>query len=316
MKGELLAGQVVYGSNNIYTVQSDGRLLQCRIKGKVLKTAAQEYNPLAVGDDVLVQPDPLSQEVGWIVQRRERRAQLSRWNNKRKTVQVMAANAELLVCVSSTQSPPFRPRFIDRVLVSCEAGAMEPVVALNKVDLPADAETRARVSHYRELGYRVLSCSALSGKGLSELKEVIRGKTAVFFGQSGVGKSSLLNRLFPDLQLPVGDISMKYDRGSHTTSYTRLFSLEGGFRVIDTPGIREFEVAGVDPEQLRFYFREFERYSSECAYPSCRHFDEPECAVRQAVDAGEIHEDRYESYLRIYTDLQALYEEFHGSPYP
>jgi len=310
---ELQTGQVLYGINNIYTVEVDGRQLQCRIKGKILKTERNVYNPIAVGDFVRLQPDPHSEEVGWIVERRPRTSSLVRWNKKRNAIQVLAANADVLVCVSSTQSPPFRPRFIDRLLVS--ANRLEPLIVINKSDLSLSAEAKERIRNYKRIGYPVVLTSALTGRGVAELRRKIKGRVAVFCGQSGVGKSTLLNRMFPGLDLAVGEISSKYDRGSHTTSFASLIRVDADFPIIDTPGIRELEIAGVEARDLAFYFPEFVAIAEQCSYPSCRHVDEPECAVRQAVDRGVIHPDRYESYLRIYEDVEAFTKAFPGSPY-
>jgi ribosome biogenesis GTPase len=313
MNPELQHGQVLYGINNIYTVEVDGRQLQCRIKGKILKTERNVYNPIAVGDFVRLHADPHSQEVGWIVERRPRTSALVRWNKKRNAVQVLAANADVLVCVSSTQSPPFRPRFIDRLLVS--ADRLDPLIVVNKSDLAIGAEVKDRLRNYRRIGYTVVLTSAVTGRGLSELRRRIKNKVAVFFGQSGVGKSTLLNRMFPGLDLAVGEISSKYDRGSHTTSFASLIRPAEHFPIIDTPGIRELEIAGVEARDLAFYFPEFVPIAEKCSYPSCRHVDEPDCAVRQAVESGTIHPDRYESYLRIYEDVEAFAKAFPGSPY-
>lgn len=311
----LLQGRVLHGTNNIYQVEGDGRLLQCRIKGKILRTERSEYNPLAVGDLVSVQSDLVSPGVGWIVERKERRNVLARWNKKRRAVQVIAANADLLVCVASAASPPFRPRFLDRLLVSAEAQQIESLIVLNKCDLEVGEGVRERIGDYRSIGYRVVECSALTGAGVAGLAEALRGRVAVLFGQSGAGKSSLLNRMFPDLSLRIGAISAKYDRGAHTTSFGQMFHPSAGCTVVDTPGIREFEVAGVEPAQLGFLFREFAGHASECSYPACQHVDEPDCAVRAAMEQGKIHSDRYESYLRIRDALQNFFDEHHGSPY-
>ena len=313
MKSELQTGQVLYGINNIYTVEVDGRHLQCRIKGKILKTEKNVYNPIAVGDIVSLRSDPHSEHVGWIVERRPRTSSLVRWNKKRNAIQVLAANAEVLVCVSSTQSPPFRPRFIDRLLVS--ADRLKPVIVINKADLSMGAEVKDRVRNYRKIGYTVVLTSALTGKGLAELRRNIKNTVAVFCGQSGVGKSTLLNRMFPGLDLTIGEISSKYDRGSHTTSFASLIHAEERFSIVDTPGIRELEIAGVEARDLAFYFPEFVPIAEGCSFPSCRHVDEPDCAVRRAVERGVIHPDRYESYLRIYEDVKAFANAFPGSPY-
>jgi ribosome biogenesis GTPase len=315
MSDSLVGGLVLFGVNNIYTVEIDGRKLQCRIKGKVLRTGRSEYNPIAVGDRVAVLPDEYSPSVGWIVRREPRSTVLSRWNKKRQAVQVIAANADTLVGVSSVQSPPFRPRFLDRLIVSAEAAGVEALIVINKWDLPRQRDTEERLSDYQRIGYRVFACSARTGDGVPELEGALRGRTAVFFGQSGVGKSSLLNRIEPGLALTIGEISQKHNRGSHTTNFARLVRLPGGLAVIDTPGIRELEIADVEPAQLPFLFREFAELAPRCAYSACRHLDEPECAVRAAVESGDVHPDRYESYLRIYADLKSFYDERHGSPH-
>ena len=313
MRSGIQTGQVLYGINNIYTVEVDARQLQCRIKGKILKSEKNVYNPIAVGDFVRLHADPHSEETGWIVERSPRTSSLIRWNKKRNAIQILAANAEVLVCVSSAQSPPFRPRFIDRLLVS--ADRLEPLIVVNKADLSVGRAAKDRIRNYRRIGYPVVLTSALTGKGLSDLRRRIKNKTAVFCGQSGVGKSTLLNRMFPGLDLAIGEISSKYDRGSHTTSFASLIRAAEGFSIIDTPGIRELEIAGVEARDLAFYFPEFVPIAEECSYPSCRHVDEPDCAVRRAVENGAIHPDRYESYLRIYEDVEAFAKAFPGSPY-
>jgi ribosome biogenesis GTPase len=313
--GVTLAGQVLFGINNIYTVAADGGERQCRIKGKVLKVEQSQYNPIAVGDFVELEPDPIDPAVGWIVGRRPRVSWLERWNKKRRAVQVLSANADQLVCVASAQCPPFRPRFLDRLLVSAEAGGLQPVIVLNKCDLGLEEASRQRLEAFRAAGYQVVECSALTGQGLERLENLLMGKLSVFAGQSGVGKSSLLNRMDPTLNLPVGELSGKYDRGVHTTSFARLLPMSRGYSVVDTPGVREFEVAGIRPEQLWGYFPELTRRAGLCAYSACRHRDEPGCAVSRAVEHGEIHPDRYESYLRMYEDLEEFYRDFYGSPH-
>ncbi len=310
-----LTGQVYYGINNIYTVAVDGGLLQCRIKGKVLKSDEREYNPIAVGDRVVVRPDPYSPRVGWIIERLPRSSCLRRWNRKRNAQQVIAANADILVCLVSAQSPPFRARFLDRLVISGVIGDLQPVIVLNKIDLGVDPQTEERLADFTRIGYRVIRCSAQSGEGLEEVREVLRQGLCVVAGQSGVGKSSLLNRLDPDLDLRIGEISVKYDRGAHTTNYAVLLHLKDGTAVIDTPGIREFDIVGIEPRDLYHYFAEFGRYAARCAYTPCLHLDEPDCAVKKAVERGRIHADRYESYVRLYEDMLESPQGSYGSSY-
>jgi ribosome biogenesis GTPase len=293
-----MTGEVLFGMHSIYTVLVDGRRMECRIKGKVLRAGARAWNPIAPGDIVEVDPE------GRILSLAARRTVLERWNKKGRAPQILASNADAAVCVTSPQAPPFRPRFIDRLIVAAEAGGLAPLILLNKADLAASAETTDRLERYAEMGYQVMRCSARTGEGIDLLAAAIAGKTAVFVGQSGVGKSSVLNALEPGLAQRVGGLSIKHDRGSHTTNYPVLIGLASGLRIIDTPGIRELELADIQPEDVAFHFRDFAQSVSACQVPACLHDGEPGCAVLAAVESGQIHPDRYESYLRIITELR------------
>jgi len=178
------------------------------------------------------------------------------------------------------------------------------MVLLNKCDLPCPQEITERLAHYARMGYRVHSCSAVTGEGLEGLAALLEGKTAVLVGHSGVGKSSVLNALSPGSGQRVGKLSQKHDRGNHTTNFSVLFLLGKGLRIVDTPGVRELELAEVLPEEVGFHFRDFAPFMQSCAYQPCLHVDEPDCAVAAAVEGGEIHPDRYESYVRIVSELR------------
>jgi len=285
-------------------VQAGEARLQCRIKGKKLKAPGRSYNPIAPGDRVEVIPDALDPCGGMIASVLQRRTRLLRWNKKGRAPQLLAANADLAVCVTTPDAPPFRPRFIDRLIVAAESGGLTPMVLLNKCDLPSSEEVTERLDHYRRMGYEVQRCSARTGEGIPDLIARIRGRTAVLVGQSGVGKSSLLNTLSPSLGLRVGDLSQKHNRGNHTTNYSILLTPAPGLRIVDTPGVRKLELAEVLPEEVGFHFREFALHSRSCSYQPCLHDDEPDCAVAAAVERGEIHPDRYESYRRILQELR------------
>lgn len=309
-------GLVLNGINNIYTVQIPGAVsgshsgerLLCRIKGKTLKAETGTYNPIAAGDRVLCEEDGGNPGHGLILSRIERRNAFVRWNNKKRGVQVIAANLDLLVLVFSPENPPFRPRFMDRVLVAAE-GEFPVLLVMNKADLLGDLEPERRrrlderLEDYAGMGYETVACSARDGSGLDTLKSRIQGVTSAFAGQSGVGKSSLLNRIDPGFALREGEVSRKYNRGRHTTNYAVMLPWTGG-RLIDTPGVRELEPAGIRKEELGHYLRDFVPYLGSCRLPACLHRHEPGCAVRQAVEKGQIHGDRYESYLRIFTNLE------------
>jgi len=295
---------VLWGVNGIYTVEAEGRTFRCRIKGKVLKVEEREHGALAVGDRVECLPDPVSPDVGWIVSRLPRRTRLSRWKRRDGAEQVIAANADILACVASAHEPPFRPRFLDRLLIAGLSGGLSPLVILNKIDTGVEPEILERLRQYRSLGYGVHFCSVKTGEGIRELEGLFLGRTAVLAGQSGVGKSSLLNSFDAALMQKTGGISAKHDRGCHTTTYGRLFVLPSGARVIDTPGVREIQPAGIAPEDLAGHFPEFAALAPSCLLGSCLHDGEPGCAVRAAAESGAVHEDRYESYLRILYELR------------
>ena len=307
-----LTGRVLRGINTIYDVATAAGVLRCRIKGKVLKTGERRYNPIAPGDVVTIAPDPSTPGTGKITALSARRTSFSRWNQKGRAPQVMAANADLAVCVTSTRSPPFRPRFIDRVAAAAEDGGLELLIVLNKCDLDFTEEDVERLDDYRRIGYRVHRCSAATGEGIVQLAELLRGRNAVLVGQSGVGKSSLLNALSPGLGLRVGDVSARYDRGVHTTTSGLLVTTTDGLEVIDTPGIRELALTGLEPRDLAFRFRDLAAFAPSCAVTSCLHEDEDGCAVRAAAEDGSVHPDRYESYLRVLADLREERRSTHG----
>jgi ribosome biogenesis GTPase / thiamine phosphate phosphatase len=302
-----MEGLVLFGINNIYTVLSGGKNYLCRIKGKVLIDEMDQYNPIAVGDYVEITWDPHSDDVGWITGRGKRRNSIVRYNKKKRAPQVLAANVDQIACVMSVQSPPFRPRFLDRLIITGEMAEVAVIVVVNKWDLGMEDEEpdTERIAYYEKIGYRVVKTSVVDKTGLDEMAGLIDGKITVFIGHSGVGKSSLLNVLEPGLDLKVGELSSKYDRGVHTTRFAVMIRREAGGWLIDTPGIRELEIFDMAPDQLRFYFPDIMALSNQCQYTTCLHLDEPDCRVRRAVEDGEIHPDRYTGYLTLMDELKA-----------
>lgn len=300
-------GEVLFGINNIYDVALRGdreettRVIRCRIKGKILQSAQGEYSPLAPGDIVEVQP---TGDEGLIVERRERRNALARWNRKRHRLQVLGTNLDRVLVIGCTGTPPFRPRFLDRALALCEHEAIEASIVINKIDLRLDPGAEERIEDYRRLGYELIMTSAKEGTGLEVLRAISREEKVLLLGHSGVGKSSLLNRLLPGANQKVGDVSSKYRRGRHTTNFAILYPVEGG-SIVDTPGIRELDLYPLSILEISHGYREIRRYSEECAYPNCTHRHEPDCAVIRAVERGGINIDRYQSYLYAVDDREA-----------
>jgi len=301
-----MRGTVLFGMNNIFNVEpiGGGEALECRIKGKILKDSIGAYNPLASGDFVEYAPDENHPGKGMILSREERTNYFSRWNKKRKAPQTLAANLDLLICVSSPELPPFRPRFIDRALISAERGGVPVLILMNKTDQGMDSQVRERLENFGTLGFEVMFCSAKSGEGIDELKSRILNHQVAFIGQSGVGKSTILNLIEPLVNQRTAEISTKYSRGKHTTCYSILVDNSSGGTIIDTPGVRELLLYDIEEMELQEYFPEMEPYFGQCNFSTCSHIHEPGCAVLSALEEGKIHPDRYESYLRIMEELK------------
>ena len=312
-----MEGIVLFGANNLFSILcDDGERRLCAIKGKRIKDKTGEYNAIAVGDEVEVaaipaeSPGDAGQSAargrGMITALKARRNVFGRYNEKGRANQSIAANVDIVVCVASPAFPPFRPRFVDRVAILSEAARVPLLIALNKCDIGVDEDTEARLALYAELGYGILRCSALSGRNVERLADRLRGMTSVFVGQSGVGKSSLLNAIEPGLGRRVGEISEKYARGRHTTTMAELVVLGGGTRIIDTPGVRRLALRGIEPLGLDAYFPELASLAPLCEFGlSCTHTDESGCRITLAVEEGLVHRDRYESYLRVRRELEA-----------
>ncbi len=299
-------GRITGTSGAAYMVTTpDARVLRCRTF-----PGTQGANPdsslAAVGDEVEVQLTLSGTEAleGIIVQVQPRKSALirrrdPRRNRSREKQQVIAANIELLVPVVSAYEPPLTTRLIDRYLVFAESEQLPVLLVVNKMDLDRDAGVRRMMEVYHELGYPVCYVSVYGNTGIGELVDALEGRISAFSGHSGVGKSTIIN-LLTGVRLKTSRTSWKSGKGVHTTSNATMLSLPGGGYVIDTPGIREFSLADITKENLRFYFREFLDVMPECAFSSCTHTVEPGCAVRSAVGKGSIDAGRYESYLALF----------------
>ncbi len=301
-----MTGTVYWGVNNIFTVKPDDTdLVECRLKGKVLKDVEDAYNPLSPGDRVEIDLDPGHAGKAMILSRLPRTNAYSRWNKKRQCPQTLAANLDLLVLVTSPDSPPFRPRFLDRALIMAKREDLPVLILVNKCDQGLTEDVEDRLASYQELDWDVHLCSSVTGEGLDELKSHLEDLTCALVGQSGVGKSSLLNLLHEGSRQKVGELSAKYNRGNHTTNFSLLFPWPSGHGgIIDTPGVRELEVFGVEPAQLAFLYPDFSPYLGQCAFSLCTHLQEPGCAVLKALQEGEIHPDRWDNYQKLFLELK------------
>lgn len=276
-------------------VQYEGAEHLCRIDERAIE---RHSAALAAGDDVRIEfegGEPLLKGVA------PRRTKLSRLLSDGRE-QVAAANIDMLVIVTSAAKPRFKPGVVDRYLIAADRGGVEPLLVLNKVDL-AEEEPEA-LSAYRDLGLPVIATSCTTGQGIDELRGFLQDKTAVLAGQSGVGKSSLINALDPRLDLEVQAVSKMTEKGRHTTRRARLYELEGNIRIIDTPGVRQIGLYGVAPEDVDLYFPEIATLAEQCRFRDCSHTQEPDCAVRAALERGELSPVRYRSYLGIRDSLK------------
>jgi ribosome biogenesis GTPase / thiamine phosphate phosphatase len=271
-------------------VESQGELV--RVAGCLM--------PLVVGDEVRVGTSPQGPV---ITESLPRRTKLSRPDVGGKALEkVIAANMDMVMIVVSFVSPPFHPRLIDRFLVAIEAGGAQPGLCINKLDLLGDSPMPPEIEIYKAIGLTPILCSTSTGVGLETLREKLAGKTAAFVGHSGVGKSSLVNALFPELDLRTGEVIKGYGRGAHTTTWSSLHHLPLGTTLIDTPGIKSLGLWSLTLPLLLESFPELSGVS--CRFRDCRHQNEPGCGVKQAVEKGDIAPYRYDAFLRLLGEVQ------------
>jgi len=287
----------VFGLTN--TVFGDDGIVYSCVTRRILKTlSTDERNPVVAGDRVLfrVGENPQSRE-GLIERVEPRHGTISRSVRGRR--QVIVANVDQLIIVASVAEPRLKPNLIDRLLVAAEKGRVRPVLCINKIDLIEPVNLQPLAGVYSRMGYPVLLVSAKTGLGIDRLRRLVAGRESVLAGQSGVGKSSLLNAIDPDLHLRVGEVSEDSEKGRHTTTTASLLPIGCGSFVVDTPGVRSFELWDVIPEEVAGYYRDLRPYVSLCRFPDCTHTHEDDCAVKDAVTDGRLDERRYESYCHM-----------------
>ena len=301
-------GIVIKAHGGVYDVQIGGQLYHCSLRHHIIEADRREraetkelpYADLvSVGDRVQISWSQSKTDIGYIEEILPRQTQFGR-TRVDKLPQVIVANLDLLLIIFAARDPQLKLRMLDRFLVTAEASGMLPVICINKIDLVQLKKLRAQMALYEEIGYKVVYTSIVTGAGIDEMRAVMKDQISAIVGSSGVGKSSLLNEIQPGLRLRVGDVDERMHKGQHTTTEVSLLSLHFGGFVADTPGIRTLGLFEIDDEQgLDIYFPEMRPYIPECKFAACTHQHEPGCAVKNAVEDGEIHELRYDSYLRI-----------------
>ena len=291
---------VVRATGSWYDVLHDGAMLRCRIRGKLRLKGVRSTNPVVVGDEAVCEADGGDCVIVDIVPRRN--YVIRRAPNLSKESHIIAANVDQALLMVTLRSPETPKEFADRFLVTCEAYKVPAAILLSKIDLQ-DAEAVAEFrAVYEGAGYRVLEVSAKEGRGVEEVRELLAGRTTLVSGNSGVGKSTLIQTIDPSLDIRTGEISDSHHKGRHTTTFSTMYPLAEGGAVIDTPGIKGFGLLDIDDAELWHYFPEMMRVAPGCRFYNCTHTHEPGCAVVEAVKAGEIAWSRYESYLKILDD--------------
>ncbi|MCA9074693.1 MAG: ribosome small subunit-dependent GTPase A [Planctomycetaceae bacterium] len=293
-----LTGRVLraIGANRCDVQTSDKRMYVCTVR-RVLRTMLRDSrNAVVAGDRVMFLPTGDGE--GVIERVEPRQTVLSRGSGRFE--HIIAANVDQLAIIASASEPRLKPALIDRFLVSAARGGVRPVICINKADLVDQEELHPIIELYTGLGYDVITTVATDAVGIEALREMLVGRETVFAGQSGVGKSSLLNAVQPGLGLRTSQVSDDSGKGRHTTRTTELIPLAGGGWVADTPGVRQMSLWDVAPEEVEAYFVEFPKYVADCHYPDCTHTHETGCTVKSAVEEGHISPIRYESYLRMF----------------
>ena len=296
----LMQGVVIKSTGSWYIVKTDdGELLNCRIRGKFRMQDIKSTNPIVVGDKVLLSQEEDSFLIDELFDRKNIIVRKS--VNLSKQTHILASNIDQAILIVTMQSPQTSTGFIDRFLVSAQAYGVDVVILFNKTDLYDKATLvllEERRSIYENIGYRCLSKSTLNDD-LSDIKKLMKGKVNVISGHSGVGKSTLLNSIQPNLNITTQEISEQHQQGQHTTTFSEMHDLDFGASIIDTPGVRGFGLIEMDKYELGDYFVEFFKLKSDCKFNNCLHINEPKCAVKLALENREIAPSRYKNYLNM-----------------
>lgn len=300
-----MTGLVYKSTGSWYTVKTDlGANYQCRIKGKFRMKDIKSTNPIAVGDVVDFELETKNDETTGIINTiHDRKNYIVRKSVKlSKQTHIIASNIDQVFLLITIDNPPTFTSFIDRFLVTAEAYSIKTILLFNKIDTYSEEiqnEVKYLAHVYRKIGYDCIGISAKTGKNIDKVKTLMKDKVSMFAGHSGVGKSTLINTLEPELDLKTKEISTQHMQGQHTTTFAEMFDLSFGAKIIDTPGIKGFGVVDMDKEEISDYFPEFFKLKQDCKFNNCLHVDEPKCAVKEALERDEIAFSRYRSYVQI-----------------
>lgn len=299
-------GLVIKNTGSWYIVKtSDGNEISCKIKGNFRLKGIRTTNPVAVGDYVTILPN--ADGTAFITAIDERKNYIiRRSSNLSKEAHIIAANVDQAMLIVTLAHPITSTTFVDRFLATAEAYNIPAIIVINKIDLLTDSDDieylEAWSYLYKSIGYKVLSISAETGEGIEQLNDLLNGKTTLLSGNSGVGKSTIINRIMPNLMLRTAEISSTHDTGMHTTTFSEMFQLPHGGYIIDTPGVKGFGTIDFDKHEVAHYFPEIFEIAQNCRFGNCTHTHEPGCAVINALNDAQISQSRYNSYLSILED--------------
>jgi ribosome biogenesis GTPase / thiamine phosphate phosphatase len=304
-----MTGIVVKTYGKYYTVEYEGGRMNCVLRGRLRQDRRLEQysEAVAVGDQVEFEPDA-DGDGGAISLVHERRNAFTRKYKDSDRDDLIAANLDQIVVIQSFGKPKLNLRFVDRLMVRGSKEEIPVVLCVNKLDLAEKDEPDMLGEYYRGYDADIVLVSAKTGEGLDTLRERFAGRLSILIGSSGVGKTSILNGLYPDLDLRTTEVSNSTGKGRHTTTNAEMFVMTDSARIIDTPGLREFGLVDIEPEELGVYFMEFGAYSRKCGFSPCTHDHEPDCEVKKRVEKGKLSEERYISYLNILYTLKQYHE--------
>ena len=299
MEQQRIEGVVISSTGSWYRVATENGELDCRIRGRLRLKGIRSTNPVVVGDRVMVEPDDESSAIVEILPRRN--YIIRRASNLSKESHIIGANIDRALLIVTLHSPSTPVEFVDRFLVTCEAYNVPVTIVLGKADTLTgehEAEAEEFAAIYQDAGYDLIRLSSTTGEGIAQIRELLKGHTTLIAGNSGVGKSTLVSVIDPELDIRTGEISESHHKGKHTTTFSTMYRIEEGY-IIDTPGIKGFGLIDIDSKELCRYFPEMMRLAPDCRFYNCTHTHEPGCAVQEGVKQGIVAWSRYESYLKI-----------------